>query len=120
MRGHRELHFREVILSGTASRRCGRSSRGRYPFLSERTAARLVHSYGTLATDMLGDARDARSLGCDFGAGLTEREVEWLCRTEWARTAEDILWRRSKLGLRFSSGEVDWLSEWLGSMAVSG
>ncbi|HSU04585.1 MAG TPA: glycerol-3-phosphate dehydrogenase [Acetobacteraceae bacterium] len=92
----------------------------RYPFLSERMAARLVRSYGTLAAEMLGDARDREALGCGFGAGLTEREVDWLCRTEWARSAEDILWRRSKLGLRFSSAETARLSRWMNSMAVSG
>ncbi len=79
----------------------------RYPFLTERTACRLIHSYGTLAADMLGDARAARDLGGNFGADLSEREVEWLCRTEWARTAPDIIWRRSKLGLRMDTGETN-------------
>ena len=71
----------------------------RYPFLPPETAARFVRSYGTLTTEMLGDATE---LGPVIGADLTEREVAWLVRTEWARTADDILWRRSKLGLRFN------------------
>jgi glycerol-3-phosphate dehydrogenase len=77
-----------------------------YPFLAAQTTRRLVRAYGTLAPGMLGDADSAAALGRNFGAGLTEREVDWLVRAEWARTAEDILWRRSKLGLRFAAGEV--------------
>ncbi len=59
--------------------------------------------HGTLTSEMLGDARSRDDMGRCFGAGLTEREVAWLKRTEWAHTAEDILWRRSKLGLRFNA-----------------
>jgi glycerol-3-phosphate dehydrogenase len=73
----------------------------RYPFLARTTADRFVRSYGTLSADMLGDASSAADLGAVPGADLSEREVAWLVRTEWARTADDILWRRSKLGLRF-------------------
>src|SRR5581483_4683731 len=54
--------------------------RQRYPFLAAATARRLVRSYGTLAHEMLGDAREARALGATFGADLTEREVDWLVR----------------------------------------
>ena len=78
---------------------------GRYPFLARETADRFVRSYGTLTREMLGDARTADDLGRVVGADLTEREVAWLVRTEWARTADDILWRRSKLGLRFGVQE---------------
>ena len=63
-------------------------------------AARLVRLYGTEARTMLGGAGSAADLGEDFGATLTEREVRWLLEREWARTADDILWRRTKLGLR--------------------
>ncbi len=84
-----------------------------YPFLAGRTARRMVRAYGTLAGEMLGDARNADDLGCVFGADLTQREVDWLVRYEWARTAEDVLWRRSKLGLRFSAGETKALAEHL-------
>jgi glycerol-3-phosphate dehydrogenase len=85
----------------------------RYPFLTEATARRLVRSYGTLAADMLGDARAAADLGRVFGADLSEREVDWLVRCEWARTADDVLWRRSKLGLRFNAAETQALAEYL-------
>ena len=90
----------------------------RYPFLSDRMCRRLVRSYGTLATDMLGDARDVAALGSGFGADLTLREVDWLVRTEWAWTAEDILWRRSKLGLRVSPIETAALNEHVGHARV--
>ena len=54
--------------------------------------------------------RAASDLGAALGADLTEREVDWLVRSEWARSADDILWRRSKLGLRFRKQEVDALT----------
>jgi len=93
--------------------------RRRYPFLSEATARRLVRAYGTLATAMLGDARDDGDLGCCLGADLSEREVDWLMRTEWARTADDVLWRRSKLGLRFSAAEAAALDRYCSQMFAS-
>lgn len=52
---------------------------------------------------MLGDARTAADLGAAFGAGLTAREVAWQMREEWAREPADVLWRRSKLGLRIDA-----------------
>jgi glycerol-3-phosphate dehydrogenase len=73
----------------------------RYPFLAPTTIERFVRSYGTLTIEMLGDAASAADLGTVVGADLAEREIVWLMRTEWARSADDILWRRSKLGLRF-------------------
>jgi len=78
----------------------------RYPFLDAAWAERLTSSYGTLAEEVLGDARSLADCGHNFGHGLTEREVGYLKRREWAVTAEDILWRRSKLGLRFSPAEA--------------
>jgi glycerol-3-phosphate dehydrogenase len=88
--------------------------RQRYPFLAEATLRRLVRSYGTLAGDMLGDARAARDLGQCFGPYLTAREVAWLREHEWARSAQDVLWRRSKLGLRLSGAQVRALEDWMG------
>jgi glycerol-3-phosphate dehydrogenase len=79
---------------------------GRYPFLPLPTATRLTRAYGTDAAAVLGDARSRSGLGTTFGADLTGREVDWLMRMEWARTAQDVLWRRSKLGLRFAAGEI--------------
>ncbi|NBJ13511.1 glycerol-3-phosphate dehydrogenase [Microvirga arsenatis] len=73
--------------------------RQRWPFLPEHLAHRLARSYGTRMEELLGQAQSMADLGEDFGAGLTAAEVDYLARREWARSAEDILWRRSKLGL---------------------
>jgi len=85
----------------------------RFPFLLDATCRRLVRAYGTMAAEMLGDAREGADMGRCLGADLTEREVDWVIRTEWARTAEDVLWRRSKLGLRFGSAELGALNDYL-------
>jgi glycerol-3-phosphate dehydrogenase len=71
----------------------------RYPFLDMAQCARLLRTYGTKAHDVLGDARQPADLGEPFGGGLTAREVAYLREREWARTSEDVLWRRTKLGL---------------------
>jgi glycerol-3-phosphate dehydrogenase len=89
----------------------------RYPFLPLPTATRLTHAYGTLAPALLGNARSAADLGPAFGADLSAREVAWLMSEEWARTAEDVLWRRSKLGLRFSAAETAALDEWMAAQS---
>ena len=70
-----------------------------YPFLDAAHAARLVRAYGARAARVLGEAKSAADLGRHFGATLTEAEVRYLIDQEWAVTAEDVLWRRSKLGL---------------------
>ncbi|MEL6219787.1 MAG: glycerol-3-phosphate dehydrogenase, partial [Pseudomonadota bacterium] len=79
---------------------------GDYPFLSEATAMRLVRGYGTEAWALLADAESAEDMGEVFGADLTEREVRFLMQTQWAETAEDVLWRRTKLGLRVGPDDV--------------
>lgn len=83
-----------------------------YVFLNDRWARRLVRAYGTESAEVLGSARRAEDLGRHFGATLTEREVRWLIRREYARSAEDILWRRSKLGLHMSAEERDAFTDW--------
>ncbi len=87
--------------------------RAAHPFLTERWALRLVRAYGTEAGEVLGGARSAADLGRAFGATLTEAEVRWLVAREFARTAEDIVWRRSKLGLRMSAAEIAALDRFL-------
>jgi len=87
--------------------------RAGYPFLSVAWAQRLVRSYGTLAGPMLGGARELAELGACFGATLHAREVRWLMEEEFARTAEDVLWRRSKLGLRLSVDQAAALSDFM-------
>jgi len=76
----------------------------RHPFLGAVNAKRMFRAYGTRAEDIIGDAKSMEDLGRSFGA-LSEREVAYLIDQEWARTAEDILWRRSKLGLHLTDGE---------------
>jgi glycerol-3-phosphate dehydrogenase len=84
-----------------------------HPFLSRAFALRLAHAYGTRARQVLGDAASEADLGQRFGDTLTEREVRYLIAHEFARTADDIVWRRSKLGLRLSASEVKALDDWI-------
>ena len=84
-----------------------------YPFLDGKQVQRIARSYGTQAERMLGSASSRQDLGADLGAGLTEREVRYLMQHEWAETAEDVVWRRSKLGLRMTGAEVANLERWM-------
>ncbi len=79
----------------------------RYPFLGASEAQRLFRCYGTRASRILGGASSASDLGKRFGASLCERELRYLVDHEWARTADDILWRRTKLGLRMTPEECE-------------
>ncbi|HEX9360280.1 MAG TPA: glycerol-3-phosphate dehydrogenase C-terminal domain-containing protein, partial [Bradyrhizobium sp.] len=74
-------------------------ARERWRFLSEAQAQRLVAAYGSRLEAVLGNAKDRAELGPAFGPELTAAEVRYLMTKEWARFPEDILWRRSKLGL---------------------
>jgi len=73
--------------------------RKEYSFISRTQIKRMVRLYGTLTKELLGDAKTYSDLGEDFGANLSVREVEYLIKNEWAITADDILWRRTKIGL---------------------
>ena len=84
-----------------------------YPFLTKFWARRLVRAYGTEARDILGTATQASDLGQDFGATLTAAEVTWLMTREYARDANDVLWRRSKLGLRLDKTQAQALQDWI-------
>ena len=77
-----------------------------YPFLSNFWALRLIRAYGTDAPDVLGNAATQDALGQDFGATITAQEINWLMRNEYAHTADDIVWRRSKLGLRLTGDQI--------------
>jgi len=87
--------------------------RKRFPFLGHAWATRLIHAYGTDAWSVLGKADSALALGRYFGADLTEAELRWMCKSEFARTSEDVLWRRSKLGLKLTRAEQDALADWM-------
>jgi glycerol-3-phosphate dehydrogenase len=76
-----------------------------YPFAGAALLHRMVRSYGTRTSHIFGPAKSMADLGQHFGHALTQAEVDYLLTHEWARTADDILWRRSKLGLRFTSEE---------------
>jgi glycerol-3-phosphate dehydrogenase len=88
--------------------------RREYPFLDSRRAHRLVRHYGTEARRLLGESRTEADLGRDFGGDLTQAEVTHLLRHEFARCAEDIVWRRTKSGLRMSAEEIGALEAWIG------
>jgi glycerol-3-phosphate dehydrogenase len=90
----------------------------RYPFLRTREAARLIRLYGTRAARFLGDATNAADLGEDFGHGLTAAEVDYLMAEEWAREPEDVLWRRTKLGLHFTPDETARLSAYMSERTI--
>ena len=62
---------------------------------------------------MLGKAQHEAELGTCFGGGLYEAEARWFVRNEWARTAEDVLWRRTKCGLHMSAAERDNFAGWI-------
>ena len=94
------------------------ASRSRWPELPAAMIERMARAYGTDLERVLHDARTMGDLGRDFGEGLTEAEVRYLVRHEWAQTADDILWRRSKLGITFSRGATCALAEFLASIAT--
>ncbi len=70
------------------------------PFLEPKTIKRLIRQYGTEASVIFANAQSVDDLGTDFGNGISQRELDWVIASEWVRTGQDFLWRRSKLGLR--------------------
>jgi glycerol-3-phosphate dehydrogenase len=89
----------------------------RWRFLTEAEARRLVGAYGTRLADILGDAKDRADLGQAFGPQLTEAEVRYLMTREWARFPEDVLWRRTKLGLTLTGAEREALAAFMAATA---
>jgi glycerol-3-phosphate dehydrogenase len=90
-----------------------------YPFLAAADVTRIAHAYGTRAREWLGRARTFDALGESFGAGLSVAEVAYLMAEEWAMTATDVAWRRSKLGLRLSATQIATLDAWMARRCVS-
>ncbi len=83
------------------------------PALTRSHAFRLVRHYGSRAFFVVDKVTTKKDLGCFFGGDLYECEVTYLMKKEWARTAEDILWRRTNQGLLFSRQEVEALDAWM-------
>jgi glycerol-3-phosphate dehydrogenase len=86
-----------------------------YPGLPGTLLRRLMRLYGTRARVLLGSASSEADLGAHFGADLYATEVDYLVASEWARTAQDVLWRRTKLGLKVSTEDVARLEEYMRS-----
>ncbi|MFT2112144.1 glycerol-3-phosphate dehydrogenase [Marinomonas sp. 2405UD68-3] len=85
----------------------------RFPFLSSKLAYRYANSYGSLCDTFLAGKSNIEELGQHFGQQLYQAEVDYLVAHEWAYSAEDILWRRSKLGIEFTEEEVSALEKYL-------
>jgi glycerol-3-phosphate dehydrogenase len=90
---------------------------GRWPFLSEPHARRLVRAYGRRVERILGDARSMQDLGVCFTGNLTAVEARYLVDNEWAQTADDVLWRRSKLGLKATPEECNALERFIATLS---
>lgn len=93
---------------------------GLHPYLPEDQVARLVRQYGTDCLRILEGSAALDDLGRHFGAGLYEREVAWLMEHEWAMTAEDVAWRRTKLGLKLTPSQIADLEAWMQSQGDQG
>jgi glycerol-3-phosphate dehydrogenase len=91
----------------------------RYKFIPELTLRRLLRAYGTRIHHVLDGATCSADLGQVFGADLTEAEVRYLMQAEWARTAEDVAWRRSKLGLRLSPDQMATIDDAMQAMVTT-
>jgi glycerol-3-phosphate dehydrogenase len=92
---------------------------GRWPFLAEPHARRLARAYGRRLERILGDARSMEDLGPCFAGDLTGNEVRYLVENEWAQKADDILWRRTKLGLVASRDERAALEKFMAELAAA-
>jgi glycerol-3-phosphate dehydrogenase len=95
------------------------ATQARFAFLDPALVARFCAAYGTGIDQLLDGVASAADLGRDFGAGLTETEIDHLVANEWAMTLDDIIWRRSKLGLRLSSAERQEIARYIGDHAAT-
>jgi glycerol-3-phosphate dehydrogenase len=84
----------------------------KYPWLPKDILYRYARNYGTLINHIIKDATDLSGLGAHLGDGVYERELEYLASEEWARTAQDVLWRRSKLGLHVDDATCKAIEDW--------
>ena len=91
-----------------------------FPFLDDRFAWRLIRAYGTDAAKILAGAASRKDLGPHFGTNLYAAEVKWLMDHEFASRADDVVWRRSKLGLRMTKAEIAALDVWMQQQLSAG
>ena len=91
----------------------------RYPWLPDDLAKRYVRTYGTRTHVLLSDCNSLNDLGQNFGANLYDAEIQYLVNHEWARSAEDIVWRRTKLGLRLTDQQVNQLQSYLDQLLAA-
>ncbi len=85
----------------------------RYGWLPELLALRLAHAYGSRIVQVLGDAQALADMGHQVAPGLYERELNYLKSEEWAVSTQDVLWRRSKLGLHYTAAQAGQVDDWL-------
>jgi glycerol-3-phosphate dehydrogenase len=85
----------------------------RFPFAPPRMIRRMSRAYGTRIERVLGQARRSEDLGEEIAPGLFEAELEYLRAKEWARSADDVLWRRSKLGLALDPAARERVAQWV-------
>lgn len=85
------------------------------PFVSDFTIRRLIRQYGTQAMGIFEDVKSVEDMGQDFGQGIYSREIDWAVDNEWVFCAEDFLWRRSKMGIRFEEGSHEVLDSYIQS-----
>lgn len=92
----------------------------RWPFLTKAHARRLARAYGLRCAAFLGDAQSMADLGPCFAGDLTGAELRYLVEHEWAQTADDVLWRRSKLGLKASAADRLAIDEFIANLGDAG
>jgi len=93
--------------------------RRRYPWLPAELAHRYARAYGTCINTLIAKATTLAGLGSEWAPGIYEAELVYLWTHEWARTVQDVLWRRTKLGLMCSAEDADRLSQWFAERAAS-
>ena len=91
----------------------------RHPWLPSALARRLARAYGARVTELIGGATSLADLGAEVAPGLYEAELHFLRRSEWACTGEDVLWRRSKLGLHYDHAERAHVGAWMDRAAAA-
>ena len=94
--------------------------RARHAWLDAGLARRLARAYGARVTEVIGDAQSMNDMGPAVAPGLHERELHYLCNEEWACSGDDVLWRRSKLGLHFTPAEREQVDAWMQARALAG